>query len=153
MLKRVRDQRMEDITPGQFSVKLRPGGLFELEYLLSCFSILRCIEKPHLANAGFDALVGEIERQYGDETQKALSCLRALQLEIRLFGRDDQQFEELPQPVLAHVLITMNCGTLNELMELLDHSLNTTASLLAQLFEESHWQGLADWKEGRVNWL
>jgi len=151
MLKRVRDQRIVVVEPDQFSAKLRPGGLFELEYIVSCLAVLACIEEPGLANKPYDELVDVLARQHKGLSE-ALFYLRTLQLEIRLFGHDGMHFDELPQPVLTHVLNAMACEDIPQLVRNIEISLETTCTLVDEFFDEVDWADIPDWKEANVEW-
>jgi hypothetical protein len=152
MLQRVRDQLIVKAEPDQFTAKLRPGGLFELEYMVSCLSVLACVENPALALKSYDELVEELARQHAG-LSGALFCLRTLQLEIRLFGHDDMRFDELPEPVLRHLLSAMNCQNIQELVNEIGSALKTCDALINDFFSEIDWSKLPDWKETQVEWL
>ncbi len=152
MLQRVRDQRIAQPEPDQFTAKLRPGGLFELEYMVSCLSVLACVENPALAHKSYDEIVEELAHQHAG-LSGALHCLRTLQLEIRLFGHDDMRFSELPGPVLRHLLSAMNCRDIPELVDEIEKALKTCDALISDFFSEIDWSDVPDWKETRVEWL
>ncbi len=153
MLKRVQDQRIQPAEPDQFSAKLRPGGLFELEYLLSCMAVLHCVENPKAAKLPYNALVNEVVHTFGDELLDALDTLRSLQLEIRLFGQDDVPFGELPKPILTHVLNTLEGETEDQLIAKVAHAAKITKRYIAQFFAPVDWGKLADWQETQVSWV
>jgi glutamate-ammonia-ligase adenylyltransferase len=153
MLKRVQDQRILPAKADQFSAKLRPGGLFELEYLLNCIAILYYIENPSSINLDFNALTDALAKQYGKDILSARKCLQALQLEIRLFGHDDMRFSELPGPILAHVLKTMHCDNTNSLVEEITQAIEASKRLIDQFFKEIDPGGLSDWEEIPVSWI
>ena len=100
MLQRVREQKIKPAEADQFTAKHRPGGLFELEYLLYCMAIPACVECPELAAMDFDQLTDALATMHGREILAALDTLRTLQMEIRLFGRDGEFFYDLPAPGL-----------------------------------------------------
>ncbi len=152
MLNRVREQRIVAAEPDQFTVKYRPGGLFELEYIVSCLAVLACVERPELAKLSYDELVDELARQHTG-LNTALHYLRTLQLEIRLFERDDLCFDELPEPVLQHVLNAMACKDIAQLLVKIQNSLETSRALSDEFFAEIDWLDIADWKEIKVKWL
>ena len=152
MLQRVRDQRIEAVAADQFSVKLRPGGLFELEYVLSCLVVLECIERPALAAEGYDAMVNAVLEQQGDALAGTLQFLRGLQLEVRLFGHDGMRFEELPSPILEHLLKTLGCDGIADLSARLERSTGITLQLIDSFFADVDWAQLSEWKETPVKW-
>lgn len=152
MLKRVQDQRIVSVKADQFSVKLRPGGLFELEYLLNCIAIPHYIENPSAINLEFKGLLDELAKQHGKDLLRALKCLQAFQLEIRLFGHDDMRFDELPGPILAHVLKTLQCDSTNALIEDMAQSIDVSKRLIDQFFKEIDWGKLNAWDETPVLW-
>jgi glutamine synthetase adenylyltransferase len=153
MLKRVRDQRIATAEPDQFTAKFRPGGLFELEYILSCMAVLECVDSPELASLEYDQRVDKLAGRYGEDLLLALQCLRTLQLEIRLFGHDEMRYGELPEPIIVHVLNAMNCHDIQALVEKVEQALVVTSALIDDFFTDLNWSDLADWKETRVNWL
>ena len=152
MLKRVREQRIVAAEVDQFTVKYRPGGLFELEYIVCCLAVLACVERPELAKLSYDELVDELAQQHKG-LGAALHCLRTLQLEVRLFGHDDMRFDELPEPVLQHVLNAMECGDSVQLLAQFQNALEASCTLSDEFFAEIDWSDVADWKELKVEWL
>jgi glutamate-ammonia-ligase adenylyltransferase len=153
MLKRVRDQRIVTAEPDQFTAKFRPGGLFELEYILSCMAVLECVDSPGLASLEYDQRVDQLAGRYGEGLLQALQCLRTLQLEIRLFGHDEMRYGELPEPILEHILNTMRCHDTKALIEKVERALTISSSLVDEFFGDLDWPDLADWKETRATWL
>lgn len=140
MLMRVKNQKGLQAKADQFSAKLRPGGLFELEYLQNCIAVLKAID---------DNLLDKNER----DRKLALQNLTTLQLEIRLFGHDTLTFEALPKPVLSHVLSVLNCRDIKALIEVVNTSTTVTQQHITQFFNEIDWDALSDWQETPVNWL
>jgi len=152
MLKRVRDQRIVAAQPDQFIAKHRPAGLFELEYIVSCLAVLACVENPALAKLGYDEIVEKMAQQHPGLSE-AMHCLRTLQLEIRLFGHDEMRFDELPAPVLRHLLVAMQCDDVPQLVENISRALNVSHALIEDFFAEIDWADVLDWKETKVDWL
>ena len=152
MLKRVREQRIVAAEPDQFTAKLRPGGLFELEYVVSCMAVLACVEDPPLSRLSYDELVDELAEQRPGMLG-ALYCLRTLQLEIRLFGHDDMHFSDLPEAILQHLLRVMDCQDIPQLVEKIENALAVTCTLLDDFFTGMDWSDIPDWKEARVEWI
>ncbi len=153
MLQRVRKQRIVTVATDQFNVKLRPGGLFELEYLLYCLIIVDSMAQPDNAALGFNAMLDAMVKQRDDGLGEALEFLRVLQLEIRLFGHDDVKFTELPAPILEHVLNATSCTTLEALIHKIEKSVALTTEALDQFFSNVDWESLGDWRESQIHWL
>ena len=152
MLKRVQDQRIQLAQADQFSAKLRPGGLFELEYLIYCLAVLYCAENPDAAELHYPELISEVAHDYGVELLTALDTLRTLQLEIRLFGHDDVPFAELPKPILKHVLGILDCKDETHLIAKVENAVDITQRYLEQFFAGIDWHKLGDWQEVPVRW-
>ena len=152
MLKRVRDQRIKPAESDQFIAKHRPGGLFELEYVLSSMIVLECIEQPQLARSSYDQMLEAVLKQQDVAVATALRILRGLQLEIRLFGHDDMRFGELPSPILEHVLATLRCENVAALIEAVEQSTRQTRQLIDEFFADVELSELGAWKETSVNW-
>lgn len=152
MLKRVRDQKIRPAELDQFTAKHRPGGLFELEYLLYCLAIPACVEHPELAALDFDQLVDALASMHGREILTALDTLRTLQMEIRLFGRDGEFFYDLPEPVFKHLLGSMGCDKVEQLTARIGAALEVCTSQCERFFQGIDWSELNDWQEAAVNW-
>lgn len=152
MLNRVRDQRIVATEPDQFTAKLRPGGLFELEYIVSCMAVLACVDDPSLTRLSYDELVDELAKKH-QGLLEALYCLRTLQLEIRLLGHDGMRFGELPEPILQHLLRAMDCRDIPQLVEKIGNALAITRALTDDFFAEVDWSDIPNWKELKVEWL
>ena len=110
------------------------------------------MERPELAKLSYDELVNELARQHTG-LNSALFSLRTLQLEIRLFERDDLCFDELPAPVLQHVLNAMACEDIAQLLVKIQNALETSRALSDEFFAEINWSDIPDWKEENVRWL
>ncbi len=153
MLMRVRDQKIRPAEVDQFTAKHRPGGLFELEYVIYCMAIPASIETPALAALDFDALVDELAALHGREIITALDTLRTLQMEIRLFGRDGEFFYDLPGPVFRHLLSSMECDNVEQLTARITDALEVCTRVCDSFFDGVDWAALKDWKESSVAWL
>lgn len=152
MLKRVQDQRIIAPQENQFSAKLRSGGLFELEYMIACWGILESIEQPSSAGLSYTKLVDQLSISHGDSLKQALSTLQNLQLEIRIFGHDEMLFEQLPDPILAHVLQVMVVENIAQLSEKINQACQVTHSLMDKFMAKIKEKDLAKWEEKPVRW-
>jgi len=152
MLQRVQQQKIAESEPDQFIAKNRPGGLFELEYLVYCMSVLASVEQPELTEMSFEDLLIAHDKNYPGLIA-AYDCLRCLQLEIRLFGRDGDRFSSLPEPILKHVLNAMQCPDIEALIEKITKATSFVIALRTTYFECIDWSTLSDWKEDTVEWL
>ncbi len=153
MLNRVREQRIQDVGNDQFLAKLRPGGLMELEYLLSCLGVLEAIENPAILDFGYDDAVVQISGKQGVDLIGALHFLRSVQLEVRLFGHDEVILTDLPMPVIDHLLQTLELNTLAEVEQRMDATTQLVLQAIDRLFEPIRGVDLSDWKEESINWL
>lgn len=152
MLRRVQAQRITPAENDQFTAKLRPGGLFELEYLVNCMAVLHCIQHPDAAGLAFEDIENALVRQVGNKLRNALDVLRTLQLEIRLFGHDGMRFSELPEPILSHVLTALGCHDIEALIDKITQSVALSTTLMVQFFDGVAWETLSEWKETQVIW-
>lgn len=152
MLQRVQQQKIVESRPDQFIAKNRPGGLFELEYLVYCMSVLASVERPELAEMSFEELLA-VHEETNPGLIAAYECLRCLQLEIRLFGRDEVSFSSLPEPVLTHVLKAMECPDIQTMIDKIAMATTFVIALRTGFFQCIDWSTLSDWKEDMVEWL
>lgn len=151
MLERVRAQRIKSASTDQFTAKLIPGGLMELEYLISCLALKYAPNHPEILSTAYDDAVMQLSRLTHIDLISTLNFLRTYQLEIRLFGYEDQPFDKLPQPVMQHVLQVLNLppGALSNTIEV-----RTKVVRLAidQFYSGLNVERLKGWKERSVVW-
>ena len=152
MLQRVQQQKIVAAEPDQFIAKNRPGGLFELEYLVYCQSVLAAVAQPDIGSMEFQALLETLEQAHPGLCE-AYDVLRRLQLEIRLFGHDGEHFNKLPAPVIEHVLRVMNCTDIPALIDNLAGATNFVTIMRDAFFHGIKWKRLSGWKEEPVEWL
>ena len=153
MLKRVREQRIVEAEEDQFAAKLRPAGLFELEYVLSCLAIDACAGNSQRAKLPYQALLAQLAAINGAECLPAIETLHTLQLEIRLLGHDGKRFSELPEPVLNHVLKALDCESIPAMVAKINLALKVSRELIERFFEGIDWDSLPAWKDSKVRWL
>lgn len=152
MLQRVQQQKIVAATPDQFIAKNRPGGLFELEYLVYCQSVLAAVAQPDIGSMCFQKLLETLDCTHRGLTE-AYDVLRRLQLEIRLFGHDGDYFAKLPAPVIEHVLNTLECENIPMLIDRLAGATGFVTTMRDTLFQDIDWDDLSNWKEQAVEWL
>jgi len=152
MLQRVQQQKIVAAQPDQFIAKNRPGGLFELEYVVYCQCVLAAVAQPDIGSMEFHALLETLEWAHPGLIE-AHDILRRLQLEIRLFGHDDDHFSQLPAPVIEHLLNVMDCTDISGLIDKLSRATHFVMSLRDDFFKDIEWQNLSNWKEEPVEWV
>ncbi len=152
MLKRVEQQKIVAADADQFIAKNRSGGLFELEYLVNCMSVLACVHNPELGLCSYPDLLTFHEKQFPGLSRTHQFLVR-LQLEIRVFGCDGRSFSELPAPVLTHVLKVLECSDTEQLIGRLAAATKFVSELKTEFFQCIDWNSLSEWKEEEVEWL
>lgn len=115
--------RMSRRKARQQDIKLGPGGIREIEFVVQCYQLIRGGSEPQLRAPGLlVALAGLAERGHIDaQTATTLdSHYRYLRiLENRLQAMRDQQVHELPADELlrARLALAMNCADWQTLVE------------------------------------
>ncbi len=110
MLNRVREQRTQSKDSGALVIKLRPGGVFETDYLIAC---------SRLIDAAID----------GDRLNKISSFWRNVQLWSRIYGLEQQAINTVPKVLIDCMLKDLSQLTAIESFE----------ALQVQVNEYSHW--------------
>lgn len=137
MLARLREHRIKSVTPGVLSIKLRPGGLMESEYLAAFLSLQ------------FGRSVYHHPELMPEALRDALTLWRHLQLIARTLGVEDQMIAN-PQDIVSRLPVGLQ-------MPDIFADMNTKANAVTALIDEhivkpSGLKGkqLEAWEEGPV---
>ncbi|MGB5325444.1 MAG: hypothetical protein WBN40_08485, partial [Pseudomonadales bacterium] len=170
MLRRLQEQRIGKSRSGGLDVKLRSGGLMELDYLCACACLLAA-PTPSLCAESYDTMVLQCcapdstaaqlfagagsARQFQQQIGDARIFWRRLQIWSRLTGLDDVTMESLPSAIRETMLQDLQAATLAELQEHIVATSDFVSAAIAALqadFEQAapdHWDS---WQEASVNW-
>ncbi len=137
MLARLREHRIKPAAKNTLSIKLRPGGLMEAEYLAAFLSL-----QSGRSVYNHPDLMPEALRD-------ALTLWRHLQLIARTLGVEDQVISD-PQNIISRLPVGLQMADLFAAMH--DHASAITALIDAMIIKPSGLKGktLEAWEEGPV---
>jgi glutamate-ammonia-ligase adenylyltransferase len=170
MLWRLQSQRIGKSAKPGIDVKLRPGGLMELDYLCACICLL--IEPDQKATLlSYDEMVLSCAKRGLSEASfaryksmipttntitEATQFWRKLQIWGRIFGLDEQPIEQLKPDLAEKLLFDMQLPSMQALSEKI-HSISESIHLhtaqMQKLFEQDKPHDWEDWVETPVQWL
>ena len=152
MVRRLWDQRIGKADKTSLDIKLRQGGLLELDYLCSCV----CLLSP-MAPAGDDDYAALLQTGWPesdlDTLENAIVFWRCLQSWSRLFHLDYRDYKTLPEPFLHQMLNDMGVKSTEALDERIAKTSRWVREQLEACLPESRndfqWD---EWMEGPVKW-
>ncbi|NNM11182.1 MAG: hypothetical protein HKO60_04585 [Pseudomonadales bacterium] len=170
MLRRLQEQRIGKKKDLRLDVKLRSGGLMELDYLCACACLLAApskamCEKPYeemvLACCAADSPAAKIfagetgVENFQRSVGEAMVFWRRLQIWSRLTRLEDDDMESLPTAIRDALLIDMQCESLDDLKQRIDSTsafVSAAINALQADFEKSAPDNWESWQEAPVRW-
>ncbi|NNC54826.1 MAG: hypothetical protein HKO07_03790, partial [Pseudomonadales bacterium] len=170
MLRRLQDQRIGKTQDLKLDVKLRSGGLMELDYLCACACLLAApskslcakpykemvlaccsAESPGTKIFARDTNAEDFQHNIGE----AMTFWRRLQIWSRLTRLEDDDMSSLPAAILASLLHDLECESIEELQQRIDTTsafVSASISALQADFEKSAPDNWESWLEAPVRW-
>ena len=155
MHRRVREQRIGREADKAINVKLRPGGMFEADYLCACLTILsqQPEQRFHLQ---YDQLIEQVLQGQGHaELQESIVFWRSLQVWSRILGLETGPLEQIHPKRLDLLLADMQLESPEALLERVQRHSELVSSTLENVLAEAEGiapGGLDDWHEKPVEW-
>ena len=154
MLRRLRQQRLGKSDHLGIDVKLRSGGLMELEYLSACQCLTAPVKNSDVTNEQLIAACWQDGQR--EQYITVLSFWRRLQVWSRLLGLGANPVERIPKPLLQNMFNDLDVETLGQLEARIGASSDWVLSEADAQFPElktqtrdSDWE---DWIERPVSW-
>lgn len=173
MLWRLQDQRIGKAKKPGLNIKLRPGGLMELDYLSACACLL-AQPSAQVSQKSYDTMVGSsfdgnhsAGTLFADQTDSSASTAmankiadatltwRKLQIWSRVLGLDDNPLEQLPPEIAEHLQRDMAIDNLSQLYEKIADTSAWVSSAVQSMqnnFEIDKPPSWEEWQELPVRW-
>lgn len=152
---RVRNQRISQPGDERLNVKLRPGGLFEADYLSACMVILARASESEL-QLPYDDLVKTVSTNtYNSNLMESVGFWRNLLIWSRIFGLEDMKPDSLTADQLELICADLGCESYGDLASEMRCQSAFVKDSLAALFSElkiAENEYLEDWEELNVSW-
>ncbi len=159
MLLRLREHRIEDQSPDILAIKLRRGGLLELEFLISVLSLQWAADVPDLFETEHDARLIRLARAEKLEVDQARILTDALRFyrnglfALRLLGVQGQEISALDPAILEKCLLISGCETAEDLVSGLSGTQQSVLEAVeAHIFEPAKTCDMENWDETTINW-
>ena len=156
MHKRIREQRIGREEENAINVKLRPGGMFETDYLCACLTILS--QQPEQSfYKEYDQLIDQVLQGQGcPELKESIVFWRSLQIWSRILGLETGPLALIHPKRLDLLLADMQLESPEVLLEQLEWHSGLVSSALENVLAEAEdiiaTEGLDDWDETPVEW-
>ncbi len=163
MLWRLQEQRIGQQNKDALDVKLRRGGLMEVDYLSAC-AILQTPLEAETYTSSYNKMLGavlDVSRcsYLPDPPRKLFEILkfwRKLQIWSRVFGLESARFDTLDPELLEKLLLDMaadNAAELGDKINDLSSTMRNCVDAMQAEFERDKPADWQNWNEKPVAWL
>lgn len=155
MHSRVKNQRIARPGDERLNVKLRPGGLFETDYLCACLVILAQIPTGYSSETYDEMVRAVVSKTQNTQLMDSVGFWRALLVWSRMFGLEDMNMATLTEDQINMICRDLGCDTYDDLLSRIQHHGDAVSNGLTVLFSDldvPETDDLSDWDELSVRW-